>query len=279
MLEAPVRIANPDSFEQQESSSSEDESKDEALPQDEKEPVESAQPELLEAETVGSPGIPENNNVKKEHEKPAKQTSETVSETAEKQNALSEKDPAETTSLDSTTTEESLGDSRSQLDSTEDLSDQFVRPSSTSKSPKTGIKKFLRRSLPNKLIKTKRQTTIDVQSRTDSLTSLNSLDMKQTLAPKSSPQDSGNDLPDLMTPMKHFLRKPGLGQLNNFTSVDIPVENQLAEVSRYVLKFERICSFQKIVAGFSRSAVYRRFKRGSLSSSGDHQICWEYLYR
>jgi len=34
-----------------------------------------------------------------------------------------------------------------------------------------------------------------------------------------------------MTPMKQFLRKPGLGQLNNFTSVVIPVENQLAEVS------------------------------------------------
>ena len=88
---------------------------------------------------------------------------------------------------------------------------------------------------------------MDVQSRTDSASSLSSLESSQALdlkqAPKSSPQDSGNDLPDLMSPVKQFLRKPGLGQINNFTSVDIPVENQLAEVSRYHQKFGRICSF------------------------------------
>ena len=218
-LEAPIRIANPDSFEQQESSSSsEDESEQ---PQ--------AHDKTVEINLPVAVVTPESNE-KNEDETQTKNGAESISENTEEQNVLSEKDRTETRSLNSISTDDSLTESRYQLGSSEDLSDHFVRPTSTTKSPTTGIKKFLRRSLPNKLIKTKRQSTLAFQSRTDSLTLLNNLDIKQ--APKSSPLDSGNDLTDLMTPMKQFLRKPGLGQVNNFTSVDIPVENQLAEVSR-----------------------------------------------
>ena len=79
MLEAPVRIANPDSFEQQESSSSEDESKDEPVPEDQKEPVKMMLPELLELQTAGSCRTSENNIVKKEDEKSAKLPSSSTS--------------------------------------------------------------------------------------------------------------------------------------------------------------------------------------------------------
>lgn len=145
--------------------------------------------------------------------------SEEPEEPAKDEKTNLEKDPSETSSIASENTDDSIPESNTQADENQ----PFVRPTSTS-NPKGGIKKFLRRSLPKKLLRTK-----TLQSRTDSESSLNNLDVEQS--PKSSQLDSGNDLPHLMTPVKQFLRKPGIGQIN-FTSVDIPVENQLTEVSR-----------------------------------------------
>jgi len=173
-LEAPIRIANPDSFEQQESSSSSEEESEQ--PQAQNKAVEMNLP--LAVVTPESVKVPESNEKKKD-EKQTKNGAESISENTEEQNVLSEKDPTETRSLNSISTDDSLTESRYQLGSSEDLSDHFVRPTSTTKSPTTGIKKFLRRSLPNKLIKTKRQSTLAFQSRTDSLTSLNNLDINR----------------------------------------------------------------------------------------------------
>ena len=86
-LEAPIRIANPDSFEQQESSSSSEEESEQ--PQAQNKAVEMNLP--LVVVTPESVKVPESNEKKKD-EKQTKNGAESISENTEEQNVLSEKD-------------------------------------------------------------------------------------------------------------------------------------------------------------------------------------------